>query len=162
VKNMKNPTPSASFISLCNTCTLQNYCGMDEGISLCANYILNQQPPVLGATRRPLPGRRDLICPCLEERLSLALEEGANIYGDDNWTKGMEPCIILNHIRKHLNEYSAGESATEPTTDHLGHILANLMFLIHFESNCTCHKTRALQKERYQAWLTKTTSTPQK
>jgi hypothetical protein len=62
------------------------------------------------------------------------MEEGAAKYGKHNWTKGIPNSNSLNHALDHLNAYLAGDRGE----DHLGHVLANVSFIIHFNHNCDC------------------------
>jgi len=101
-----------------------------------------------GAVRQPLTERYDLLCPAFERAVAAAAAEGAQKYSDDNWTKGMPLSTIINHTIAHLNSFRRGDC----TEDHLGHAAINLMFLIHFVSGCTCHKTREAWKETDAVW----------
>ena len=73
------------------------------------------------------------------QRLALTMEEGFRKYGLDNWSKGMDLSETANHLLGHVYNWLAGDRSE----DHLGHAAANIMFLIHFEQHCNCHKSRA-------------------
>jgi hypothetical protein len=108
-----------------------------------------------GAKRQASSGRYDLICPEFLEKIALVLEEGVNKYSSDNWTKGIPLSNLHHHAFKHLKAYLAGET----DEDHLGHLLANLMFIIHFRARCTCAQTRLKLEEIDRQWREKD-STP--
>lgn len=75
-----------------------------------------------------------LICPEALKSLAITMEEGASHYGKHNWTKGIPNSNSLNHALSHLQEYLAGDRKE----DHLGHALANISFIIHFNKGCQC------------------------
>ncbi len=74
-------------------------------------------------------GRYDLLSPPAMRRLAQVFEEGAKIYGDRNWEKGMPMKDILNHLLIHIFAYMAGDESE----DHLGHAAWNAMALLHFD-----------------------------
>lgn len=90
-----------------------------------------------GATRSGNVPRYDLICPHSITAIADAMTEGATKHGTNNWTKGMSKSIIINHMYKHLMMEMLGDQSE----DHLGHLLANIMMLIHFKKGCTCHES---------------------
>lgn len=73
--------------------------------------------------------RFDLVSPIGLERLAMTCAEGAEKYGDHNWTKGMPVSECLNHCLRHVNMYLAGDN----TEDHLAHAAWNLFAVMHFE-----------------------------
>jgi hypothetical protein len=77
-----------------------------------------------------------LVCPAALRRLAATMAEGAEKYGKHNWTKGIPNSNSLNHALDHLNAYLAGDRKE----DHLGHALANIQFIIHFNHNCPCQE----------------------
>jgi len=58
------------------------------------------------------------------------LEFGANKYAPDNWKKGLPTLEICESLIRHLYAYMNGEdNDTESGLPHVGHIMANSMFL---------------------------------
>lgn len=78
--------------------------------------------------------RFELVCPTALRRLALTMAEGAAKYGEHNWTKGIPNSNSINHAMAHLQEYLSGDRSE----DHLGHALANIQFIIHFNNGCQC------------------------
>jgi hypothetical protein len=68
------------------------------------------------------------------------MAEGAGKYGKHNWTKGIPNSNSLNHALDHLNQYLMGDRSE----DHLGHAMANIQFIIHFNHGCDCAEGFAL------------------
>lgn len=75
-----------------------------------------------------------VVCPTALKRLAITMAEGAEKYGKHNWTKGIPNSNSLNHALDHLNQYLLGDRSE----DHLGHAMANIQFIIHFNHNCEC------------------------
>jgi hypothetical protein len=75
-----------------------------------------------------------LICPAAIEALAETMADGARKYGKHNWTKGIPNSNSLNHALDHLLQYLSGDREE----DHLGHALANIQFVIHFNKQCKC------------------------
>lgn len=92
-----------------------------------------------------------LMCPTALHCLAATLAAGRDKYGEDNWTKGMPIADTLNHTLAHLMKYIGGDR----TEAHLAHALCNLMFILHFEGNCDCHRGRDMMKEDDQTYLIK-------
>lgn len=79
--------------------------------------------------------RLDLICPQIYKALGRTAYEGAQKYGEWNWTKGMPIRDTVKHAINHLQQYLAGDYS-EP---HLDHAAFNIMMVLHFINQCTCH-----------------------
>lgn len=77
-----------------------------------------------------------VVCPAALRSLARTMAEGAKKYGKHNWTKGIPNSNSLNHAMAHLQEYLEGDRSE----DHLGHALANIQFIIHFNDNCSCRQ----------------------
>lgn len=75
-----------------------------------------------------------LICPSALAALGRTMFEGGKTYGKHNWTKGIPNSNSLNHALSHLQAYLAGDRSE----DHLGHAMANIHFIIHFNHRCKC------------------------
>lgn len=73
--------------------------------------------------------RYDLMSPHALERIAMTCAEGANKYGEHNWTKGLPISSCINHALRHIVLYLAGDDAE----DHLAHAAWNLMAVMHFE-----------------------------
>lgn len=80
--------------------------------------------------------RFDLICPTMLERLARTMAEGAEKYGEQNWCKGIPIKDCLNHLEAHIQLWKNGDDSE----DHLAHAIANLMFIVHFETSCRHHE----------------------
>lgn len=91
----------------------------------------------------------NLICPAAILKLAKVLSEGKRKYGEDNWAKGMPVNDVLNHVIGHLTSLQRGDISE----DHIGHAFCNLMFLIHFDTMCGCHTTRARMAEMDKQYL---------
>lgn len=74
-------------------------------------------------------GRFDLISVHAERREAQLLERGADKYGERNWEKGQPFGRCLDSVKRHLNQYLAGDR----TEDHLAAIRWGAGCLIHFE-----------------------------
>ena len=57
------------------------------------------------------------------------LHEGAIKYGERNWEKGLPKENLINHAIHHLIAFVCGDK----TENHLGHLIWNVLTLIHFE-----------------------------
>ena len=57
------------------------------------------------------------------------LHEGAIKYGERNWEKGLPKENLINHALGHLIAFVCGDK----TENHLGHLIWNVLTLIHFE-----------------------------
>lgn len=73
--------------------------------------------------------RYDLISPIGERRLAETYAEGAKKYGPDNWKKGFPVSDVMNHAKRHINLWLAGDTSE----DHLAHAAWNLFTVMHFE-----------------------------
>lgn len=86
--------------------------------------------------------RFDLIQPEFEELLAEVLTMGCKKYSPNNWQKlknAEEEYYAA--LRRHLSLYRKGESCNEESgLSHLGHIAANVMFLLHFEQQANTKK----------------------
>lgn len=87
-----------------------------------------------GAVRDNAGGkpRPELISPFATERLAKVLAEGADKYGPFNYQKGIPASRILASLHRHLMMYQQ----CCDDEDHLGHLAANVMFLIHVHECC--------------------------
>lgn len=74
----------------------------------------------------------EYISPFATERLAKVLAEGAKKYGPFNYQKGIPASRILASLHRHLMSYQQ----CSKDEDHLGHLAANVMFLIHVEECC--------------------------
>jgi hypothetical protein len=74
-------------------------------------------------------GRYDLISTFATRRLALVLERGAARYGDRNWEKGIPLMRHIDSLKRHLDQFIEGHT----DEDHLAHMLANAMMLVHTE-----------------------------
>ncbi len=74
----------------------------------------------------------EYISPFATERLATVLAEGAKKYGPFNYQKGIPASRILASLHRHLMKYQQG--STEE--DHLGHLAANVVFLLHVDECC--------------------------
>ena len=79
-----------------------------------------------GAEGKPRP---DLFSPLAMERIGLWLMKGAQKYSEHNWTRGIPASRCLASLYRHLMKYQLG--ATDE--DHLSGVMANCMFLLHFD-----------------------------
>lgn len=81
--------------------------------------------------------RYDLVDADFEEQLAKAMTYGANKYASDNWKKVEDPVNrYYAALRRHLAAWRKGEKVDhESGLNHLAHVAANVMFLMHFE----CH-----------------------
>ena len=81
--------------------------------------------------------RPGLISPYFIERLAFKLKNGAEIYPDRNWEKGLPDEATLDSLKRHLLAYEMskwnGYSEHNKEEDHLSAIAFNLMVLIHNE-----------------------------
>lgn len=65
-----------------------------------------------------------------------ALEYGAKKYAPDNWKKGMPVNEILDCAFRHLIAFKQGETFdSESGVSHIGHAMANLMFIQYMLDN---------------------------
>ena len=66
------------------------------------------------------------------EPMVRVLEMGAEKYAPFNWTKGMPVTEVSESLLRHMFAYLDGED-TDPESgiEHLGHVMCNVMFLIH-------------------------------
>lgn len=64
------------------------------------------------------------------------LEYGAEKYERDNWKKGMPITDISDSLMRHLISFLNGEDEDEESgISHIGHIMANAMFLQYVMDN---------------------------
>ena len=86
-----------------------------------------------GAQRSDLKLRYDLITSEFQRRLARTMTLGEAKYGANNWQKGDKQFAVdaFNHLIEHANWYKDGDT----NEDHLAHILANVMFLMYFQSD---------------------------
>ncbi len=84
-----------------------------------------------GAVRDTAEGkpRPDLISPHFSKRLGFVLKAGAEKYEERNFEKGIQISRCVASLERHLMEYKLGKT----DEDHLGHLAANVMMIIHFE-----------------------------
>lgn len=97
---------------------------MEKGVKIFAS----------GAKRKELETRFDLICPIGTRKLADICAEGAKVYGDFNWTKGIPRQNIINHLENHLNLYKLGNRSE----DHAAKIAWAAFALVHFDNDCRC------------------------
>jgi len=70
------------------------------------------------------------------EPLVRVLEYGADKYDDENWKKGLPFKEVCESMLRHLLEFMRGEDQDhESGESHLGHIIANAMFLRYYQQN---------------------------
>jgi hypothetical protein len=81
------------------------------------------------AGQREKPVRYDLMPTVGLRRLAETMAEGAAKYGDGNWQRGIPIENCVNHALAHVIAYAGGDRSE----DHLGHAMANLCFVAHFE-----------------------------
>ena len=74
----------------------------------------------------------EYISPFATERLAVVLAEGARKYGPYNYMKGIPASRIMASLHRHLMQYQQGNGQE----DHLAHLAANVMFLLHVEECC--------------------------
>lgn len=67
------------------------------------------------------------------EPLVRVLEYGAKKYDDDNWKKGLPFKEVCESMMRHLIAFMGGEDLDQESHQpHLGHIMANCMFLEYY------------------------------
>jgi len=95
--------------------------------------------------------RIDLITPQIEEAIAKVLTDGASIYGDRNWEKGMLWTEVYASLRRHLLAFIKGEDYDESGNLHIDHVLTNAGILStyyrtrpEFDNRLTLHKKIAL------------------
>lgn len=70
------------------------------------------------------------------EPMVRALEFGAQKYSKDEWKKGFETTTIVDSALRHIFAYLSGEdNDTDSKVQHIGHAMANLMFLQYMMDN---------------------------
>lgn len=79
--------------------------------------------------------RYDLLDPEFEEQVVKALTYGAKEYGPNNWQNLEDPINrYYAALRRHLAAWRKGEKVDPKSgLNHLAHVAANVMFLLHFE-----------------------------
>lgn len=79
--------------------------------------------------------RYDLVEAEFEEQLAKALTYGAGKHGPDDWKHTDDPInAYYAALRRHLAAWRKGETVdSESGLNHLAHVAANVMFLMHFE-----------------------------
>ena len=73
--------------------------------------------------------RPDLISPFMLERLGHWMKQGADKYGEHNWTRGLPVSRCIASLYRHLLKYQMGEH----DEDHLMGVIANAAFVAHYE-----------------------------
>lgn len=68
-------------------------------------------------------GRCDLLPACALLRVAKRYEEGAKVYGDRNWEKGMPISVLLDSGIRHLLKYMDGQM----DEDHLAAAAWNIL-----------------------------------
>lgn len=93
------------------------------------------QPEVVGKKNDLGKLRFDLVDADFEEQLAKVITYGANKYAPDNWKKVEDPVNrYYAALRRHLAAWRKGEKVDpESGLNHLAHVAANVMFLMHFE-----------------------------
>lgn len=75
-----------------------------------------------------------LLPPLALEEAAKVLTYGANKYGRDNWKLCKDTRDYIDALYRHLNEYQKGILYDEESGNlHISHVLANALFLVHFE-----------------------------
>jgi len=70
--------------------------------------------------------------------LTRVLEFGQKKYGRDNWRQGFKWSRCFDATMRHLLAYNDGQRVdSESGRSHLGHAMANIMFLIEMEQSQT-------------------------
>lgn len=88
-----------------------------------------------GATReiKKDKGRFDLISPLALQRLARHYENGAKVYGDRNWEKGIPYHSLLDSAERHLNTIKQLLLTGQPwDEDHAAAVCWNVFALMHF------------------------------
>lgn len=77
------------------------------------------------------PARYDLISAVALRRVAETYGEGAAKYGDNNWRRGMNASVLVNHAMAHLVALLEGDTSE----DHAAHAAWNLFALMEFQVN---------------------------
>jgi hypothetical protein len=85
-----------------------------------------------GSTRSVMTERYDLISPVGLRRLARRYAVGAEKHGERNWERGQKAGVVINHMLKHLNDFSAGDRSD----DHLAAVAWGAFALMHFQEHC--------------------------
>lgn len=84
------------------------------------------------------------------EELVKVLEYGAKKYGKDNWKKGLPITEIAESLLRHLFAFLDGEdNDKESGESHIGHIMANAMFMNYVHKNKPHFDDRYSPKESH-------------
>lgn len=105
------------------------------GMSVLANTASPQGTVPAGRKDDEGKLRFDLLDPEFEEQTVAALTHGAKEYGDNNWQHVEDPVNrYYAALRRHLAAWRKGEKVDPDSgLNHLAHVAANVMFLMHFE-----------------------------
>lgn len=79
-----------------------------------------------GAKQSAVPYRMDLVPPRALLDVARVLNDGAEKYGEWNWT-GLSIADHLNHALVHIEAHLAGDRSD----DHLAHATCRLLFALH-------------------------------
>lgn len=89
-----------------------------------------------GAKREVVSEACEMICPTALFQVAAIYSEGELRYGRWNWAHGMPTWTIFRHLFRHLLLWKRGDR----TESHLAKVLWGVCTLIHYESECECHK----------------------
>lgn len=87
-----------------------------------------------GAGQSKVDERYDLIPPDVLKQVATVLGEGAEKYGEWNWT-GINVSDHINHALRHINEFQLGNCEDSKVSDHLSHVLCRIIFAYHLTLN---------------------------
>ena len=75
--------------------------------------------------------RYDLLPGDVLEEIVIVFTQGAEKYGDHNWSKGMSWGRVFGAAMRHMWSFWAGKTTdSESGRPHLAHAIVNLMFLL--------------------------------
>lgn len=92
--------------------------------------------------------RYDLLPLGLLKPVCDVLEYGERKYAKWNWTRGMNWSHCYASIMRHLEAWNRGEDLdSESGLPHLGHVMANIVFLTHYAEHYPEGDDRYVQKK---------------
>lgn len=74
-------------------------------------------------------GRYDLHPVEAKRRVAIKYQQGAELYGENNWTKGIKFSRLVDSAMRHLDQYISGDRSE----DHLAAVVWNVNAIMHFE-----------------------------